>query len=312
MNYVDLINTVITLSMLLITGFIAGKLNIVDEPTAKKLSELILKIGMPFLLISSIINSPYSQELFTLSLECMGVSFVFHILIAAVAFLLCLRFKDPDEKTLAQFSVIFGNIGFLGLPVIGSVLGERGKFMCTFFIATFNILIWSLGIFVFSIGRKHVKFTLKKALLNFGSIPTVIAMIIFVSNVRLPDFVYTTSSYLASLCTPVSVIITGALISRKKLSELFLSPKLYYISGIRLLIVPVIICLVSKLLGFSYEWIILMTILAALPTAATISMLSTLYNIKPSFAAQNVAISTILSMGTIPLIAIGADFVARL
>ena len=54
MNFISLLNTIATLFVLIVVGFISGKLGIIDEISSKKLSKLIINIGQPFLLISSL------------------------------------------------------------------------------------------------------------------------------------------------------------------------------------------------------------------------------------------------------------------
>ncbi len=302
MDFLSLLNVIATLFALMIVGAVASKLNIIDEVSSKKLSKLIINIGQPFLLISSLINVEYTQDNLILGLKSLGLGFVVHGVMALVAYLACARIRDVDERKLSEFAMIFGNVGFIGFPILDSLFGARGLFMGAFYIASFNIIVWIWGIIILSRKRSDIKLTLKKALLNFGTVPSAIGFVLFVLNLDMPPFVYSSASYLASLCTPISVLITGALLARRKFSEIFLSAKMYYISFVKLIAMPLLVCVITKLVGFSSDWILFLTAVSAMPCAAVISMLSELYDIKPEYAANSVGTSSLLSIATMPCV----------
>lgn len=312
MNFLSLLNTVITLALVMASGFIGSKFKVIDEVSSKKLSLLILRIGQPFLILSSILGVDYSKDNLMLGIKTMLIGFVIHILIAFIAFALCIGFKDLNEQKLSEFAIVFGNVGFMGFPILETLFGARGLFMGVFYVISFNIMIWSLGIFILGRKRTDMKLTIRKMLLNFGTVPSAIGLVIFMLNVRLPDFVYTTASYLASLCTPISLIVTGALLARKKPSEIFLAPKIYFVSFIKLIVVPLLICVVAKLIGFNYEYVMFLTVVCAMPCAAIISMFGELYDINPGYAAQTVGTSSLLSMVTMPAVILVAEMIATL
>ena len=100
MDIQSLIFTVATLFLLLIAGIIAGKLKIVDEIASKKLSRLILTIGQPMLIISSVLTASYTHERFIIALKAMVVCFIAHAMMAVVAFFAAKPVKGFDEKNL--------------------------------------------------------------------------------------------------------------------------------------------------------------------------------------------------------------------
>lgn len=312
MDILKLLNTVITLALVMGTGYIGSKCRVIDDVSSKKLSLLILRIGQPFLIISSILGVDYSKDNLILGIQTLLVGFVIHFLIALMAFGACSGFKDFNERKLSEFAIVFGNVGFMGFPVLETLFGARGLFMGVFFVISFNIMVWSLGFFILGRKRDDMKLTLKKVFINYGTVPSAIGIALFVLNFELPGFVYTTASYLGSLCTPISLLITGALLARKKLSQIFLSTKIYFVSFIKLIVVPLVICLLSKLIGFSYEYTMFLTVVCAMPCAAVISMLSEVYDISPDYAAQNVGASSLISIVTMPLVIWLAEMIALL
>ena len=312
MDFISLLNTVITLALVMAAGFIGSKLGVVDEVSSKKLSLLILRIGQPFLILSSILGVESSKENLVLGFKTLLIGFVIHIFIAIIALGLCSGFKDLNERKLSEFAIVFGNVGFMGFPVLQALYGDIGLFMGVFIVISFNILLWSLGIFILGRKRSDMKLTIRKVFINFGTVPSFIGLVIFISGIRLPDFVYSTSSYLGSLCTPISLIITGALLAKKKPSEIFLAPKIYFVSFVRLIVIPLLICIIAKLIGFDHDYVMFLTVVTAMPCAAIISMLAELYDINPGYAAQTVGTSSLLSMATMPCVLLVAEKIASI
>ena len=143
MDFYALLNTIVTLSVLLLTGYIAAKLNIIDEVASKNLSNLIIKIGNPALIISSIISMEHSAENLKLGGLTLLTGFIIHIVMAILSFFICLKLKNPDERKVSEFTLIFGNVGFIGLPILDSIFGDKGVFMGAFIIISFNEQIFN-------------------------------------------------------------------------------------------------------------------------------------------------------------------------
>lgn len=302
MNFSQLLTVIATLFFLMVAGFVAGKLNIIDEAASKKLSKIILTIGQPCLLLSSLLKKEYSPENMKLGLLTLLFGFIFHFIVAAFAILACSKFKDFNEKKLSELAIVFGNAGFIGFPILESLFGEKGLFMGVFFVAAFNVLLWTLGLLILAQKRKDIKVTPKKVLVNIGTIPCAIGIIIFALNLPIPDFVHSTLSYLGGLCTPISTLIIGALISRSSLTKVFSSGKIYYVCAIKLVILPILLGAIMTLLGFNYDWVMFATTVCAMPCATAVSMFAETYDINPEYSARMVGMSSLLSVVTLPIV----------
>ncbi len=307
MNFTALLNTIATLFIMLIVGYIAGKVGIVDSVASKKLSNLIIKIAQPALIIYSIVKMQYSAENLELGLKTLALGFAVHLFMGGVAFFACLKIKDLDERKILEFSMVFGNTGFIGIPIMESLFGDVGGFMASFIVVSFNILMWTLGIAILSRKRDDIKLTLKKALINKGTVPSVIGLAVFLLPIilpsfKLPTFALSSLSYIASLCTPVSMLIIGALLAGRSFKQIFGSGKVYYLCLFKLVIIPLLVCVIMKLLGFSDMWVLFAAALTSMPSATSVSMLAELYDITPGFSAQGVGTSSLLSIATMPCV----------
>ena len=302
-QFTDFFNLIIAFFILLIVGFVAGKTNIVDSVASKRLSALIIKIGQPALIINSLIKMEYSAEKLSLGFQTLLFGFVVHIVMALLAFLAFRGFKDVDEQKLTEFATIFGNVGFLGIPILKSLFGDEGEFMGAFFIVSFNVFLWTWGIMILARKRNDIKLTPKK-LINYGTVPCFIGFVLYLCCrpfFAFPTFVMKSFEFTASICTPISMFIIGALLATCTFKQIFCSGKIYYLCAIRLVIIPVIVCLLLKLIGLD-NWILFAAAVTSMPCATTLTMLAELYDINPRYSAQAVGTTSLFSVVTMPCV----------
>ena len=305
---ISALNTVIaTLFILMVCGFICRKARIIDDAASKKMSELILKIGQPAMIISAISGAEYSNE----NLKSAGIivilGFITYAVTALLAFFICKPLKNPDERKITEFSLIFNNCAFIGFPIFEALLPENGLFLASFYIISFNISMWTWGIVILARQRDDIKLTVKKAFLNFGTVPCVIGIFIYLLKApaigfELPDVLTKSLGYLSNLCTPISVLITGALIATRSAKQIFASWKLYFFCFVKLIALPLIICLLAKLLRIPDIYALFATAATALPTASTITMFAETYDLDSGYSSLTVGVSSLLSVLTLPLV----------
>ena len=116
MDFSAFLSTVITMFAILIVGFVLGKKNIINSTASKNLSKLIITVGQPALIIHAIAKNPFTWEKLQLSLISLGLAFAMHGTMAVIAYFSCFKMRDLDERKITEFAMIFGNIGFLGIP----------------------------------------------------------------------------------------------------------------------------------------------------------------------------------------------------
>ncbi|MCQ2429903.1 MAG: AEC family transporter [Clostridia bacterium] len=313
MNYASLLTIIGTLFLLLICGYACRRLGIIDDTASKKLSTLIIQVGQPMMILSSLSSAEFSMENLkdggVIALVGLGV----HAFMSGLAFLMCVGFKDPDERKITEFSLVFNNAGFIGFPILEALFGPKGLFLASFYVISFHLFIWSWGIAILARGRDDIRLTVKKVLINFGSVPCFIGVLIYMLGIpfpgfALPEFIAKFLSYLSGLCTPISVLITGALLATRTPKQIFGSGKIYYFSCMKLLAMPVIVCVVGKLIGLPNDMVIFITAEAALPSASTITMFSETYRLNGGYASQTVGTSSLLCVLTLPLILKAAEW----
>lgn len=306
-----LFGTVACLSLLLATGYAARKLGIINDTLSKGLSNLIIKICQPALIINSLIRTTYDAGRLKEGLITFVIGFGLHIFMALFAYFACRPIRDADERKLSEFSLVFTNCGFIGFPILESIMGEKGLFWGAFFFISFHMLTWTWGILILARGREDIQPKIKNIFLNYGTVPCAIGLALYLSQLPIPDFLLDFSDYLASLGTPVSMLITGALLATLPMKTMFCSGRLYWVCALKLLIIPILVCVLMKLVGIPNDYTCFATVMAALPSAAVLTMLSEMYGIKPSYAALTVGMTSLLSVATLPVVMWVAEQILR-
>lgn len=321
LDYTSLLTIIAAMFLLMAVGFLARKTGIIDDVASKRLSALIIKIGQPMMIVAALVKAEFSYDYLKDGLLAVAIGLGVHVFMAVLAYFLCGGFRDLDERKISEFSLVFTNAGFIGFPIMEALFGPKGLFLASFYIISFHLFIWSWGIAILARKRDDIKLTVRKIFVNFGSVPCLIGVLLYIGigvlqgsypHFVMPEFLVKTMDYLGNLCTPISVLITGALLATRTPKQIFGSGKIYYFSAMKLFVIPAIVCVVLKLvampLGMSAESVIFYTVEAALPAAATITMFSELYRLNAGYASQTVGTSSLLSVATLPLMIKAAEW----
>ncbi len=300
MNFAATINQVITLLLIMLVGFYARKKNYLNENVTKKLSELLLMVTNPLLVISSF-HLDFTPEL----LRNIIMVFIFGIAAHTGAILLSqvlfMKYKDSTKKIM-KFSAIYANCGFMGFPILQSLFGSTGILLGSVYTATFNIFVWTNGVMIFRSEKKLDRAAVKNAFLNPGIISVVVGLVLFLFSIKLPYPLTQTIDLVGNMTIPLSMIIVGANIAAFDLKKLFAGFELYYITAIRLLILPIIAYIILKLLGFSGILLSSCVLLVGMPIGTTTTIFAEMYNGDTAFASKVVAVSTLVSIITLPIL----------
>ena len=285
---------VMTLFLLIITGFIAAKKNVLDDRGLRGLNTLVLNFAQPALILHKM-QMPTTPQLI-IELAWVFVLTCATIAIAGViAFRIFAKEKKDRRATLTVLSMV-SNCGFMGYPVITATMGEDALIYAVMFVTAFNLMSWTLGAYFFG-GRKAMQ--PQRLLTN----PTIIAVIggmaLFLTGWTLPSFVNSALDMMGATTTPLAMFVIGArLISLRR--EHLQDVKLLLACGLRLVIFPATILLL-RLTPLPEMVVSSVYLCTAMPCAALTAMQAERWDCEKELASRGVALSTALSMLTVPL-----------
>ncbi len=285
---------VMTLFLLMLCGFAAAKARLMDDQNLRGLNTLVLYFAQPALILHRL-QTPASPELiielvwvFVLACATIGLAGV-------MAFRLFAR-EDADRRAVLISLSMLSNCGFMGFPIIIATMGEGALIYAVVFLAAFNLMAWTLGAYYFG-GRKAMQ---PRKLLKNPTIWAISAgLFFFLTNWRLPGFANDALGMLGATTTPLTMFVIGArLVTLRK--EHIRDTKLLTMCALRLVIFPALILLL-RLTPLSDMVVSSVYLCTAMPCAAMTAMQAELYDSDKELASRGVALSTALSMATVPL-----------
>jgi predicted permease len=292
------INQVIILFFVIIVGVYARKRNIISADMTKKMSDLLLQVTQPLLIISSF-QFEFSEEMLRNAALVLLMSLVIHLFSMLVARFIYIRYPERTRSVL-KYITVFSNCGFMGFPVLESVFGSVGVFYGALYVIPFNVLALSYGVMVFT--GKSDKDTIKKILSHPVIISVAVGMVLFLLQIQLPGPVAKAVSMVGSMTSPLSMLIVGALLAEIPFREMFSGIEVYVGSAVRLILLPLLLFGILSLLRLPEDVLRVCTILTAMPAAANTAIFAEKYDGAAGLASRLIGISTILSIFTIPLI----------
>ena len=299
---------VLVLFVLIAVGFICGKNGILTDSASKHLTDIVLYVVTPCVMITAF-QREFSFELLG---KIFTASFCAVLIIAGSILLakLLLRDKDESRKKVLQFAVIFSNCGFMSLPLQKAILGDDGWFYGSIFVAVFNIFVWTYGLVVMSGDKKQL--SIKKLAFNPGIVGVVAAIILFVCNINLPFIISKPIEYLSDLNTPIPMLVIGFYLSQANFKKAFSDRGAYLAMAVRLLIIPIIATFAMALFRLDSAIIVAFIIASSAPTAATTTMFAAKYNRDVELSVSLVASTTLVSIATMPLVVALAQTVTQI
>lgn len=288
-----------SIGLILVLGFLLGKLKLISSKTNKELTNLLLTVFMPASLFAAF-PSTYNENHLNFFLSGLGAGALVMILLILISKLIFnKKWMKPELSHEAQFALIFNNATFLGYPIVASTFGGEGILAYCGFIISFNIALFSYGIWLFE--RKITAKLFLRIIVNPNIIAVVLGMILFLLNITLPSFLTDAVGYVGGATTPLSLICIGFMLSEADLLKVFKKWRLMLTAIIQLILGPVLTWGILTLLQFPAEVVQVCTLIQALPTATSLGLFAVKYGGNASESSELVTISTIFSVATMPL-----------
>jgi malate permease and related proteins len=296
-------NQIAILFILILTGWAAGKLKLFPDKAVSGMSKLLMDVTMPALIISSM-QRPFSLELLGESLSMLGISFAIYgasFAIGAVVPIL-LRARRGERGVLG-YAIVFSNVGFMGFPVIEALYGHDAIFRAAIYNIPFNLFSYSLGAYMLARdGKKPLRFS-PMLFVNPNVAAAVIGFVLFIAGITLPGPLGGAVELAGSTTTPLSMLLIGAMLSQGSILGNLGKPRVWAVSVVRLLVMPVLVYFGLKATGAHGYVLLVPAAIAAMPVAANTPIMAESYEADSLTASSAVTVSTLLSAASIPLIA---------
>ena len=284
-----------TMFLMMAAGFALAKRGLLTREAIPQLTNLLLTAVLPCMLVDSM-----QIERTPALLGAMGYGALLAVGLYVLYCLLSIplfRRKNPATGKTLRFGTLYGNVGFMGLPLIQMVLGEQAMVYGVINLIVFNLFNWSQGVVLMG-GRKQV--SLKQAVINPGILGIIAALLLFFCGITLPPVVGSAVSFLGSMNTPLAMVIIGAQMAAADWRAVFRSPAILLACVLKLAAMPLLTALILYPLHPEPDLYCTVVLLAGVPTASITAMFAQRYGQDVATSAQLVTVSTLLSILTLP------------
>lgn len=323
MSITVVLQQMVMIFILIAVGLLLYKKEMLSEITARQISGIIVNVTNPALLICSAFQEGPKVSLSELG-TALGIYLIVYGILIAAAFLIPRILRVPNRHHYSyQMLTIFGNVGFIGIPLASAVLGPESLIFVSIYNLIFNILIYTFGISLLQKAETRqlaattektaspkqdsatgIAAPLWKKLINAGTISAAATIIFYLGDFQVPAIVPSTLTYMGQATTLLSMLVLGASVAQMALKDIFSHPKLYGFTLLRQILLPIGCIALFRPLIRNPLILNTMALMLAVPAANMPLMLSKQLHVETDTISQGIILTTILSLGTIPVVSL--------
>ena len=299
-----MLEVMMTLFAIVIVGYVAGRLGYMGGEFDKKLSSLVINFTCPALILASAMTGELPDR--RLILPLLGISTLTYILLTGVAFLLP-RFltKKKDNEGIVGFALMFGNVGFMGYPVVASIFGQQAVFYAAVLNVVNTFAVFTIGTILIEGDLSDKRHFQKKVLYSTPMLSAYLAMLIVALGIDgIPGVISQPLTMIGNITVPAALLIIGSSMSQLSAKSMLGNMTVYTTTIFRLLLIPIGLYYLCSALGFDSYVVNINTLVVAMPVATYGTILCLKYNRDTTLITETTLITTLLSMITIPLLTI--------
>ena len=294
-----LVKSLLSLFLLVLSGYLIKKINLVSEKTVDELSDVLLEIILPASIIASGFEGKNSDiKSVGLSFLIISLSYIFFFLFSFIVFRGII--KDKGRRNLAINMCVFANTSFIGLPLVSVLLGSNGMIYAVIYNLLYNVFMYTIGIRLF--GEKSERLDIKAFVLNPLTLSSILSIVLFFLSIDDGGVVEDFLSTIGGMSGPLSMMLVGSWLIGVDLKSVLKKPLCYLVSLMRLLILPLFVFFVLTFLGTDEIMKNTITLISAIPVGTLNVIFSKKHGGDSHFANETMMQSLVLSVVTIPLI----------
>ena len=295
-----LMQQIVQLFLMIFMGYLIVKTGLVRDDDSKVLSKIIL-----YLIVPCVIINAFQVDYTTDTVKGLLIAFAASVMtqeILLVVISVAGKLLHLNEVEVA--SVYYSNSGNLIVPIVTFILGQEWVLYGCVFMSVQLVFLWTHCKKIIS---REASYDWKKIILNINMISIFIGVILFFTKIRLPEIIGNTLASVGTMIGPASMIVTGMLFAGMNLKQIFANKRVYFITFLRLIAVPLIALVLiklSNLASFSADGnkIMLIVFLAIItPSASTVTQMCQVYGNDSRYASAINVMTTLLSIITMPV-----------
>ena len=289
---------VIMLFLMMISGYCLGKTKLLPRSALPAFTNVVIYLALPCMIIGGFEMEASAEKVHNFLLVVAATVLV-HLLNFAVAHA-AIRDRNDGRKRVLVDCAVFANCGFMGYPLLSSLMGDIGLFYGSAYNLVFTTLLWTAGLSYLQ--HRKGPLQLKKLFLNPGILGMAVGFAFFLFQIHLPPVLQSTVDNLGNIAVPLPMLIIGCQLAHADLKKLLHDRWSWVGASLRLLVLPLLGLFVLHLLGLRGDMLVATIVCAAAPPGAVVAMLAESCGRDPVLASGVVSFHTLLSVVTMPVV----------
>ena len=295
-----LMEQIVELFIMIFMGFALVKAGIVKDEESKVLSKIVL-----YLVIPCVIVNAFQVDYTAQTVKGLMIAFVASVILQIILLIIvAVMGKVLSLNEVEVASVYYSNSGNLIVPIVTFILGKEWVLYGCVFMSVQLVFLWTHCKKIISRERSY---DWKKIVLNINMISIAVGVVLFFTRIRLPEVIENTIGAVGNMIGPASMIVTGMLFAGMNLKQIFANKRVYFVSFLRMLVVPLIALILikgSQLVNLSADApkIMLIVFLAVItPSASTVTQMCQVYGNDSQYASAINVVTTLSAIITMPV-----------
>lgn len=290
-------------------GVICAKTHILTRENIGVLSKLVVRIALPLYIFTNTINGTTRAD-FSSSWNIILLTLVLYVFAYLIAAGLAKAFRlQGNRRQVYKACAMFGNIGFMAIPIVAALFPERGMLYIALFTIPDQLILWTVGVHLttpvegeHALENQNWK-TVGKKMGNPMNVAILLAVLLVLCNVHLPELLNTACTRIGQTATPLAMIYLGAMFSFVDIPTYLKKPEFYADAVIKMVAAPILFYLLLRALPFVTEEVaVTMSVLLSMPTMTTIAMQAEIHHSDSEYSTGMIFMTTLLSIFTIPAV----------
>ena len=303
------ITSIIPIIAIIVLGYILQVRGWFGDDFGPNLSRLIMNVALPASIFVSVMKYLTLDKLISLSGGLL-YTFVAFILGYIVAYIAVMLFKvRPGRRGTMINTFVNANTIFIGLPLNVALFGDQALPYFLIYYITNTISTWTLGVYLMTSdsksgqSKKTSKFDCKK-LLPAPLVGFLVALLVLILRIPIPDFATNTLTYVGNIVTPLSLIYIGIVLAKAGLNTIAFDKDTIVTLVGRFILAPLIMLLVLKFFAPNMAAVEFKTFMiqSATPALAVLPILANQGKGDVEFSTNVVTLSTVLFIVVIPIL----------
>lgn len=301
-----IVEKILSIFLIVGLGFIANKKSIMPKESNDLFIGLLIKVICPCLIFASVTSNTISPDVYKSVVLIFVGGLIFFLLAYVLGFLLCkYLLKIQPAQLLSTYSFAFGSInsGFMGFPITYAIFGKEILFLMIIHNIALNLYLYTFGPLVMDDSSSE-KFSIRKTLTSLNN-PCTIASFVSIAmlflGLKLPSFLFESVDMVGNATTPFSMLVIGMQLGQCDFKSIIKDSKLFLASVFKMLLLPILTFLLVNWLPVSVSLKVCLIFAAAFPVAVASSPVVSIVGKDPLPIAKYIALTTLISIATIPL-----------